>query len=408
MSQHHPAPPPPRSANAALRIGLAMAAALPALALRFHPLPLGPLLSILIFGGAVVGASFLLAWAAEAAHADISGSLATALLSLVAVLPEYAVDLLFAHGAGSDPHLARFAAANMTGSNRLLLGLGWPLVLLLLVLGRRSRQEPAPQAIDLAPQRRLDLAVLGVSALYGLGLPLRHQIGLVDGAALLGLFAFYLWRAAGAEGMEHPAVGTAAALEALPAQRRRPLLVLLFLFAAAVILAAAHPFADALVDGGRALGLDEFLLVQWLAPLASEAPEFLVAAVLALRGDGESALGTLLSAKVNQWTLLVGSLPVAFAVGGGSGGLPLDARQIEEVALTAAQTLLGFSLLCGLRLGRKASLALALLFASQLCFPGREVRLLFAGAYLAASAVLLWHRRRHLLPLARALAGRAQ
>jgi cation:H+ antiporter len=314
------------------------------------------------------------------------------------------VDLWFSFAAGQDASFARFAAANMTGSNRLLLGFGWPLVLLLLWLGRRSRQQPTPPGgIEIAPQRRLDLSILGVSAVYGLSLPLRSAIGLFDGFVLLGLFAFYLWRAARAEGLEHPAVGTAAALEALPAGERRPLLVLLFLFAALVVLAAARPFADGLVGGGRSLGLDEFLLVQWLAPLASEAPEFLVAAVLALRGDGESALGTLISSKVNQWTLLIGSIPLAYAAGGGHGGLPLDPRQVEEVALTAAQTLLGFSLVCGLRLRTGAAWALAVLFALQLCFPQREVRLGFAAAYLLAGAVLLVRERRHLPPLLAAL-----
>jgi cation:H+ antiporter len=44
------------------------------------------------------------------------------------VLPEYAVDLYYAFRSGSDPAYAQFAAANMTGSNRLLLGFGWPLV----------------------------------------------------------------------------------------------------------------------------------------------------------------------------------------------------------------------------------------------------------------------------------------
>ena len=47
-------------------------------------------------------------------------------------------------------------------------------------------------------------------------------------------------------------------------------------------LAAAEPFAEGLVQTGETLGIDEFLLVQWLAPLASEAPEFLVAALLTL------------------------------------------------------------------------------------------------------------------------------
>ena len=49
-----------------------------------------------VFGPAIVASAFLLVWAAEAAHHDISGSLATAILAVIAVLPEYAVDLYFA------------------------------------------------------------------------------------------------------------------------------------------------------------------------------------------------------------------------------------------------------------------------------------------------------------------------
>src|SRR5439155_2407109 len=137
-----------------------------------------------------------------------------------------------------------------------------------------------------------------------------------------------------------------------------------------------------------------FLLVQWVAPLASESPELLVAGVLALRGHEDSALGTLLSSKVNQWTLLVGSLPIAFIVGGGSAsGIALDARQTEEFILTAAQTILGFAVLIDLRLALWEAAALLLLFAAQFPFPQTDVRLAFSVAYLALAAALLLRRR---------------
>ncbi|MFN8558245.1 MAG: hypothetical protein U0531_13185 [Dehalococcoidia bacterium] len=44
-----------------------------------------------------------LTWSAEAAEHDISQSLALAVLALIAVLPEYAVDLTFAWKAGPIP-----------------------------------------------------------------------------------------------------------------------------------------------------------------------------------------------------------------------------------------------------------------------------------------------------------------
>jgi cation:H+ antiporter len=105
--------------------------------------------------------------------------------------------------------------------------------------------------------------------------------------------------------------------------------------AAGTILLVAKPFAQALVRTGTDLGIDEFLLVQWLAPLASEAPEFVVVALFAWRGQSTPALGTLVSSKINQWTLLVALLPLVYSVAlGRVAALPLDARQQEEVLLT--------------------------------------------------------------------------
>lgn len=411
------------------RIALAALLTLPALWLRLQGATSGPLLSILVNGGAVVGAAFLLAWAAEAAQKDISGNLALALLALIAVLPEYAIDLYFGYSAGHDPQAARYAAANMTGSNRLLLGFGWPLVLFLLYAGKKRRARNSapgaarihsnPQAelhsqvhsaivpeIVLDPSRRVELGALGLASLWCLFIPFRGHIGLVDAAALLSLFGAYLFRASREEQHEPELVGTAHALGELPKARRRAALLALFVFAALSILAAARPFADALVHGGKALGLDEFLLVQWLAPFASEAPEFLVAAILALRGNGDAALGALLSSKVNQWTMLVGSLPLAHLFGGGSGALPLDARQFEELLLTATQALLGFAVLCDLRLRLWEALLLLALFASQLCFTQTEVRLAFSAAYAVLAAAILLSKLPELKQIARAAVAR--
>ncbi len=122
-----------------------------------------------------------------------------------------------------------------------------------------------------------------------------------------------------------------------------------------VILLCAKPFADNLVAAGTELGIDRFLLVQWLAPLASEAPEFIIATIFAARGKGTAAIATLISSKVNQWTLLIGSLPMAHLAGGGGFALSLDSRQVEEVLLTATQTLMGVALILALRFSRASA-----------------------------------------------------
>ena len=112
-------------------VGLAIVAVLPALAVRIGGLPPTPVLAACLFGIAVVGAAFMLAWGAEVIQLDVSAGLALALLALVAVLPEYAVDFVFTWKAGKDPRTyAPDALANMTGGNQLLIGVGWSLVVL--------------------------------------------------------------------------------------------------------------------------------------------------------------------------------------------------------------------------------------------------------------------------------------
>ena len=376
---------------------LVAATAVPAIALRLSGATVTPVASLVAFGAAVVAASFLLAWAAEAAQVDISGGLAIALLALIAVLPEYAVDLYFAYTAGHVPEYTQYAAANMTGSNRLLLGLGWPLVALVAISVARRRTGRPVKALELSGGARVELLFLAVAGVVAFVMPATGQIHLVLALALLLWFGLYLHRVMRGDVEEQDdLVGTAARVAALPQRRRRRLVAVMFVAAAAVVLAAAKPFANALVDTGAQLGIDRFLLVQWLAPLASEAPEFIVAVLFAWRGKGEAALGTLLSSKVNQWTLLVGSLPLAYLAGGGGIALPLDSRQVEEVLLTAAQTVMGVAVLLRLRLDRWAAWTLLGLFAVQFALRGTESRLGVAALYLVIAGGALVANRRHI------------
>ncbi|OYN96278.1 sodium:proton exchanger [Enemella evansiae] len=354
------------------RILLCLVIAAPAIAMRVTGIEFTPVADLFIFGAAVVAAAFLLAWAAEAAQKDISGTLAIALLALIAVLPEYAVDLYYAFRAGSDPAYTHFAAANMTGSNRLLLGFGWPLVVIVaLVVARRRQSADAGGAgpnrfLRLPGEARLDIGFLAVLSVIAFAIPLLGSIPLWFGLVLIAMFVLYLWRASRVhEDEEEEFVGAAALIAGMPTWSRRITVVALFLVSAAIILTSAEPFAEALVASGTSLGIDSYFLVQWLAPLASEAPEFIIAVMFALRGHGAAAIGTLIASKVNQWSLLVGSLPVAYWIGGGTAALPLDGRQVEEFVLTATQTVLGVAIIIALRFRLWSAIGLAVLFAVQ-------------------------------------------
>jgi cation:H+ antiporter len=376
-----------------IRLFLVIALGSVGIFLRLRHVHMPPVEALLLYGGAVLAAAFLLAWAAEALQVDISAGLAMAVLAFIAVLPEYAVDLYFAATAAKQPHYAQYAAANMTGSNRLLIGVGWSVVALCGVyytlkqrrrgLGGGAAAGTRDLGVTLAPGYGVDLVVLMLATLWSFLMPLTGTIAVWHGLGLLVLFGFYVWRVSGGADSEPELAGVAQELASQPKRRRRVLVGTLLAFAAGVLISAAEPFAESLIATGRHLGIDQFLLVQWLAPLASESPELLVATIFALRGHGSAGIAALLSSKVNQWTLLVGTLP-------------LDARQTEELVLTASQSLLGVAFLLNGRLEWWQAVLLLVLFLIQLPFPQANVRYGISALYLLLALALFFHYRRFL------------
>src|SRR6202161_3843583 len=193
----------------------------PALMMRILGVNPEPVLGLLVYGGAVVGASFVLAWAAEAAQIDVSGSLAVAVLAVIAVLPEYAVDLYYAYVSGHNPDYTQYAAANMTGSNRLLMGLGWPVVVLVSVVVARKAGVAKPSGLVLEPANRVELGFLLIAGVVAFAVPASGHIHLALGLLLLAWFGFYLYKISHGDVEEPDLIGTAAALGELPDRSRR-------------------------------------------------------------------------------------------------------------------------------------------------------------------------------------------
>jgi cation:H+ antiporter len=384
---HDDAPPNPRGW---LLILAAAGAMIPGVLVALGGIPVADPVKALIYGVAIVGAAFLLSWAAEVVQLDFSQGLALALLALIAILPEYVVDATFAYLAAEDPAYAGYAVANMTGANRLLIGIAWPMVIVLGWLRFRRSM------VELDMNHGLELIVLLAATVYAFTIPFRGAISLVDMAVLVSFFVFYIWRVARQPAEPPHLVGPAKLVGSLPVTTRRVAVAVLAIVAAVAILMVAKPFAQALVATGVSAGIDEFLLVQWLAPLASEAPEFVVVALFAWRGAATAALGTLVSSKINQWTLLVAMLPLVYSFGiGAPTSLPLDTRQQDEILLTAAQSLFAVALLLDLRLSLVGAGALFGLFIVQMVLP--ETRGAMTVVYLVLSAVVLVMSRRQAL-----------
>ena len=359
---------------------LAAGVAVPWLAVHLLGVGIGNTTVAVMSGVAILGAAFLLSWACEVAEEDVPQALAVSVLALVAVLPEYAVDATFAYKAAHDPEAAGYAIANMTGGNRLMLGFGWTLVCVLNWAKFRRDRVVLPRDVG------AEITIMLMSTLYALVPIWRGSLTVFDTCVYVSLYFMYLIAAARGEEHESEPVGPAAALASQSTAVRRAGVLLLLLFGAGVILLSAEPFAEALVHTGKEWGVDEFVLVQWVAPLASEAPEVVVATLMVLRAASSTGLRALISSSVNQWTLLVGTLAVVASLGAGHvATLPLDERQRDEMLLTAAQCLFGIAVIADLRLQLWQAGLLGGLFLIQPLLPNHhhEIALAYLGLFVS-------------------------
>jgi cation:H+ antiporter len=386
-------------------IGLAVAVGVPGLVLRVLEATgasdLGhefPLLAAAVFGVGIMGAAFLLSWAAEAAQKDVSASLAIAVLALIALLPEYAVEFVLAWAAGAHPDDSQVVgrvAANVTGANRLLIGLGWSMVVLLF-------WAKARKGLALPKGMSLELAMLTLATLVSFLLFFMEEVALPVAAVLFFLYLFYLVSSSRAQVEEPELGGPSDTVGRLSRRRRRLVVALLFLYSAGIIIAAVEPFVDGLVETGLEFGIDEFHLIQWVAPLATESPEIVVALLYTLRVNPMAGMTVLLAAAVNQLTVLIGSMPLVFSASlGKAQGFPLAETQDVEFLLTSAFSLFAVVLLARMRVGWQGALLLLTLFIGQLLFPEPEARRIFAFICLGLAAALLLRDPGRMLALAR-------
>ena len=255
----------------------------------------------------------------------------------------------------------------------------------------------------------IEITFLAIATLYSLTLPFKRTLTIVDAVILISIFVVFVIRISRAPSEEPHLVGPGAPDRDTPDEQRRAVVGVLLAYAAAVIFACAEPFAESLVHLGEQAGISTFLLVQWVAPLASEAPELIVAGMFAWRLNTSAGFGTLLSSKVNQWTLLVGSLPIVFAISAGVlHGLPLDSCSARSCSSpprsrcsrwpssrTAASA-------CARRSRCSSSSSASSSSAASCPADVRELERIIVGiVYLVLAAGILIQQRKYLRPLVR-------
>jgi len=403
------------------------------------------LTTVAISGIAVLGASFLLTWGAETAEKDVPRAFAIAVLAVLAVAPEYAVDALYAWNAGqfagtpAGTEAGNLAVANMTGANRILIGIGWAGIVGFTVLRRGSATDPAvtrgdgplSDAVQLDRNLGVEVVFLLAATLWALFVPLNGGIDVVDTAFLVSLYVFYIVVVLRDERVEtEEQLGVPAYLQDLPKPVRVGTVIALFAYSALIIITAVEPFAHGLEELGVQVGIPSFFMIQWIAPLASESPELIVVLVLVTKARSSAGFNALISSKLNQWTLLIGTLAVVYSLAlGHYGSLPFDQKQAGEIWITAAQSFFALTLILNFQFALREAIGLFLLFISQVLIEflvirdiiaipisSYELLLVFSGIYtVLGMGLLALHWRAFLQVLrqtggvvGRALSGQAQ
>ncbi len=369
----------------------AFALTLPWIVIRSKGIAIAPVNEALFSGLAIVGGAFILSWAAEVAEVDVPMSVSLALVALIAVLPEYAVDMYFAWKAGKYPAMQyhHYAIANMTGANRLLIGIGWAIVVLIAALLQGKKE------VELKERLNLETFFLLTATVYAFILPLKDSISLLDSFVFISIYVCYIFFALRSPQEEPELIGIPAFIAGFSKKARRIMVICMFLFSGYVIYISVEAFAGGLIKVGTLHGLDPFLMVQWVAPLASESPELIVACYMVKKLRATSSMNVLISSKLNQWTLLIGTLAIVYSVAlGKPSALMMDSRQREEVLLTAAQSLFGVAVISNLKISVLEAIFLLVLFLGQLVIPGIKMRYIFSAIYIILAIIWFFGERK--------------
>src|ERR1043165_6443383 len=320
--------------------------------------------------------AFVIAWGAEAAQFLISQGLALAILAWLQTLPEFAVEAVIAWNAGKDPSQTHLAIANFTGSLRLLVGLGWPMIYFVAALFGWKRHHRLI-AVKLDEEHAIEIFGLLLPILYFTFIWWKGSLTLWDAfplAACYFLYLFVLWKIPPREQEEEALDDLGVVPRRVLAMQPRPRgtsIILLFLIGGAILYFSAHPFLDSMLAIAGSLGLSTFVFVQWVAPFLSEFPEKLSAFYWARKvNTANVALMNMVSSNINQWSILSAMIPILFVISAGRlRPLVFDRMQEQEILLTILQSFLGFLLLLNLELVFREAVMLFVFWIVQFMVP---------------------------------------
>ena len=341
--------------------------------------------------------AFVIAWGAEAAQFLISQGLALAILAWLQTLPEFAVEAVIAWQAGKDLSKTHLVIANFTGSLRLLVGLGWPMIYFVAAAFRHKAIN-----IELEDEHAVEVFGLLPPLAYFTFIWWKGTLTVWDAIPLTLCYVAYLWilwkippQSSDEEALEDLGWIPRKALQ-LPPAKRNLAIITMFVAGGALLFFSAHPFLDSMLALAASLGVSTFVFVQWVAPFLSEFPEKLSAFYWARKvSTANVALLNMVSSNINQWSILSAMIPIIFAFSAGHiGPIQFDTFQRHEIILTILQSFLGFLLLINMRLQLHEAIILFVFWFVQFVVPSwREAMIyVYLGWCLIEIVRLISHR----------------
>jgi len=334
-------------------------------------------LSALYTFPSILASAMVIGWAAEAAQFLIAQGLALAILAWLQTLPEYAVEFVIAWQSGKDPAKTHLMIANLTGSLRLLTGLGWPMIYFVWAIARRrmerrrAREGLSPECVDprgrpvrgglcLEPEHSVEIVFLIPAVLYFLLILIKGNFAIYDSAVLLAIYVGYLF-----------------ALRRIPPQSEDP-----------EELDAIPRRILAMRRGLRNATIATLFL------LGGGIPEKVTAFNWARRVKfAPMAIMNFVSSNFNQWTVLAATLPIVYSISSGKVmAIHFDTFQSHEVLLTISQSMVALVLLANLHITRYEAAGILALFLVQFIKPGLRLPVTYVNFAWAAIALVVMLR----------------
>ena len=337
---------------------------------------------------AMLLSAFIIAWGAEVAQFFMSQGLALAILAWLQILPEFAVEASIAW----DRNVANMTA-NFTGSIRLLVGLGWPMIYTTAAFVHWRRTGTLLKVIELEEEHSVEVVGLLLPILYFAFIWWKASLTVWDGVALVALYLAYLWVVNRVPPKDHEEAGeldfVPRHVMALRPGVRGTVVAGMFVAGGLILLVCTHPFVDSLLALAVSMGISQYVFIQWVAPFLSEFPEFLSAFrwAKAVR-HATMALMNVVSSNVNQWTVLAGMIPVVYSFSlRRVTAIPFDGMHRHEILLTVVQSLLGLLLLADLTFNWWEALVVFVLWFVQFVVPSIRVEIIYV--YLGLTVLVL-------------------